>query len=186
MHARSSGSASPGVRDRLRLEWEVGLQRLPFFTQRLAVVLLGLLVVSLALIGGMAILWGGQQGSDLQLRPPPGAGRPSGPSGPEPLGPEAPAQGVAGDAASRDGGGRDGGQDGMQSLVGAREASSTTSGLSAGPGSTQRPAPAAPGGQAPPTTAPTTTTPTTEEPPPTDGGVLGPLPLPTVLSTLLE
>ncbi len=66
MHARSSGSASAGVRGRLRLEWEVGLQRLPFFTQRLAVALLGLLVlgllvVSLALVGGMVILWGGNR-----------------------------------------------------------------------------------------------------------------------------
>src|SRR6266545_331825 len=74
MHARSSGSASAGVRDRLRLEWEIGLQRLPFFTQRLAVALLGLLVVSLALVGGMAILQGGQQGSDVQLRPQPAPG----------------------------------------------------------------------------------------------------------------
>jgi hypothetical protein len=32
------------------------------------VALLGLLVVSLALVGGMVILWGGQQGSDVQLR----------------------------------------------------------------------------------------------------------------------
>lgn len=177
MHARSSGSASPGVRDRLRLEWEVGLQRLPFFTQRLAVALLGLLVVSLALVGGMVILWGGQQGSDVQLRPPPGAGQPGGPSRPEPFGPPAPAHGVAGVDASGDGGG----QDGMQSPAGAREAPSTTSGRSAGSGSTRRPAPPVQGGQAPPTTAPTTVEPTT-----TDGGVLGPLPLPPVLSTLLN
>src|SRR6266511_4325055 len=92
MHARSSGSASAGVRDRLRLEWEIGLQRLPFFTQRLAVALLGLLVVSLALVGGMAILQGGQQGSDVQLRPQPEGGQASEPPGPEQLTTPAPVE----------------------------------------------------------------------------------------------
>src|SRR6266540_380519 len=77
MHARSSGSASAGVRDRLRLEWEIGLQRLPFFTQRLAVALLGLLVVSLALVGGMAIL----QGSGERTSVPVGARSPSSSAG---------------------------------------------------------------------------------------------------------
>src|SRR6266536_2434826 len=69
------------VWDKLRLEWEVGLQRLPFFTQRLAVALVGLLVVSLALVGGMMVLWGGQ-GPELQLRPPPEAQPPAGPTVP--------------------------------------------------------------------------------------------------------
>lgn len=180
MHARSSGSASPGVRDRLRLEWEVGLQRLPFFTQRLAVALLGLLVVSLALVGGMVILWGGQQGSEVQLQPPPEAGQPGGRSSLEPLGPPTPVHGVGGEAANDPGGG---GGDGTQAPVGAREASSSTGDRSARSGSTRRSGPA---GQAPPTTTAPTTTAPTREPTTTDGGVLGPLPLPPVLSTLLS
>jgi hypothetical protein len=50
---------------RLRLDWEVGLHRLPFFTQKVAVMLLGALVASLALLGGAVSLVG-----------PPGAGGP--------------------------------------------------------------------------------------------------------------
>ena len=75
--------------DTLKLEWAIGLQRLPFFTQRFAVALLGLLVVSLALVGAMMILWGGPQSSELPLRPPPEAQHPAGPptgSGPQPPG----------------------------------------------------------------------------------------------------
>ncbi len=71
MRARSKPSARSGIWDTARLEWRIGLQRLPFFTQRLAVGLLGLLVVSLALVGAMAIISGGPQSSDLPLRPPP-------------------------------------------------------------------------------------------------------------------
>jgi hypothetical protein len=43
---------------RLRLDWEVGLHRLPFFTQKVAVMLLGALVASLALLGGAVSLVG--------------------------------------------------------------------------------------------------------------------------------
>jgi hypothetical protein len=43
---------------RLRLDWEIGLHRLPFFTQKVAVVLLGALVASLALLGGVTSLVG--------------------------------------------------------------------------------------------------------------------------------
>jgi len=182
MHVRSSGSASAGVRDRLRLEWEIGLQRLPFFTQRLAVALLGLLVVSLALVGGMAILQGGQQGSDVQLRPQPEAGQPSASTGPELLTPPAPVQGVAGGGGTGQGGGER-----TSVPVGARSPSSSAgqAGSGAGPGPTTRPAPGGAGQQAPPTTtAPPTSTPTSDEPTTTDGGILGPLP--PVLSTLLN
>lgn len=182
MHARSSGSASAGVRDRLRLEWEIGLQRLPFFTQRLAVALLGLLVVSLALVGGMAILQGGQQGSDVQLRPQPEAGQPSASTRPELLTPPAPVQGVAGGGGTGQGSGER-----TSVLVGARSPSSSAgqAGSGAGPGPTTRPAPGGAGQQAPPTTtAPPTSTPTSDEPTTTDGGILGPLP--PVLSTLLN
>jgi hypothetical protein len=55
---------------RLRLDWEVGLHRLPFFTQKVAVMLLGALVASLALLGGVVALVGppGADGPD-QLVP---------------------------------------------------------------------------------------------------------------------
>jgi hypothetical protein len=51
---------------RLRLDWEVGLHRLPFFTQKVAVMLLGALVASLALLGGVVTLVGppGADGPD--------------------------------------------------------------------------------------------------------------------------
>ncbi len=49
--------------DRWRLEWEAGLRRLPFFIQRLAVVLVAVAVAVLALLGGLAVL----------IRPPAGA-----------------------------------------------------------------------------------------------------------------
>jgi len=43
---------------RLRLDWEIGLHRLPFFTQKVAVMLLGALVATLALLGGVVSLVG--------------------------------------------------------------------------------------------------------------------------------
>jgi hypothetical protein len=51
---------------RLRLDWEMGLHRLPFFTQKVAVMLLGALVATLALLGGVASLVGppGADGPD--------------------------------------------------------------------------------------------------------------------------
>jgi hypothetical protein len=51
---------------RLRLDWEIGLHRLPFFTQKVAVMLLGVLVATLALLGGLATLVGppGTDGPD--------------------------------------------------------------------------------------------------------------------------
>jgi hypothetical protein len=50
----------------LRLDWEMGLHRLPFFTQKVAVMLLGTLVATLALLGGVASLVGppGADGPD--------------------------------------------------------------------------------------------------------------------------
>jgi hypothetical protein len=197
MHARSSGTASPGLRNRLKLEWEVGLQRLPFFTQRLAVGLLGLLVVSLALVGGMVILWGGQQGSDVQLRPPPEAGQVSGPGQSGVVEPPAPVGGVAGhgggpgvEAGARGGEGQAvaGGDAGAtQAPVAARAPSPpTTTGAPGGQGEGR--AAGRTGQQVPSTTtgeaggAPTTDAPTTS----TDDRLLGPLPLPPVLTTLLR
>ena len=38
---------------RLELGWRAGLRRLPFFTQRTAVLLVGVLVASLAMLGGV-------------------------------------------------------------------------------------------------------------------------------------
>jgi hypothetical protein len=45
-------------------DWEAGLRRLPFFTQRTAVLLLGVLVATLALLGGVVALvgWPGANG----------------------------------------------------------------------------------------------------------------------------
>jgi hypothetical protein len=50
--------------ERLLLEWEAGLRGLPFFTQRTAVLLLGVLVATLALLGGVVALvgWPGANG----------------------------------------------------------------------------------------------------------------------------
>jgi hypothetical protein len=50
--------------DRLPLYWEAGLRRLPFFTQRTAVLLLGVLVAALAMVGGVVALvgWPGANG----------------------------------------------------------------------------------------------------------------------------
>ena len=42
--------------EELKLDWQVGLHRLPFFTQRAAVALLGVLVATLALLGGLAVV----------------------------------------------------------------------------------------------------------------------------------
>ena len=44
------------MRDRWRPDWEAALRALPYFIQRLAVVLAGLVVAVLALLGGLAVL----------------------------------------------------------------------------------------------------------------------------------
>jgi hypothetical protein len=69
---------------RLRLDWEVGLHRLPFFTQKVAVMLLGALVASLALLGGVVALIGppGADGPDTLV--PGGTGDPPAPTRPAP------------------------------------------------------------------------------------------------------
>jgi hypothetical protein len=43
---------------KLRLDWDIGLHRLPFFTQKTAVLLVGVLVATLALLGGVISLVG--------------------------------------------------------------------------------------------------------------------------------
>jgi hypothetical protein len=91
MHERSNRPASSRLWDAFRLQWQIGLQRLPYFTQRLAVALFGVLVVSVSLVGVLAVLWGGPQRSELPLRPPPRAGDPAGaPPGGDPARPPLP------------------------------------------------------------------------------------------------
>ncbi|HSO53271.1 MAG TPA: hypothetical protein VL330_11075, partial [Actinomycetes bacterium] len=53
-----------GALDGLLLHWQAGLRRLPFFTQRTAVLLLGVLVATLAMLGGVVALvgWPGANG----------------------------------------------------------------------------------------------------------------------------
>jgi hypothetical protein len=65
-----------GVWGRLAAGWEAGLGRLPFFTQRTAVLLVGVLVATLALLGGVVALvgWPGA-GGPTRLVPGERAGR---------------------------------------------------------------------------------------------------------------
>jgi hypothetical protein len=78
---------------RLELGWRASLRRLPFFTQRTAVLLVGVLVMSLAMLGGVIALvgWPGANGP-THLVPGEQAGRrpesrpghgPAAPGGPE-------------------------------------------------------------------------------------------------------
>jgi hypothetical protein len=170
MRARSGRSAGSGMWDTLKLEWEVGLRRLPFFTQRLAVALVGLLVVSLALVGAMAILWGGPQSSNRPLSPPPEARYPTqttvtgGIDAPRPPqvrgGAEVPASARS-----------------STSLGSSTSSTSTSSG--AGSSGAERRQAAAPG-----TTPPSGTSTTT--PPTTQGDLISELTVPPVLTTLLK
>jgi hypothetical protein len=155
---------------KLRLDWEIGLHRLPFFTQKVAVMLLAALVASLALLGGVVTLIG-QPGADGPDRLVPGS------TG------EAPAttRPAPGHGGGRDAGGGQG-AGGATAPVGARApvpADAPASGR--GPAGPEA-APGAGGGApaAPPTTASTTTTTTGQ-------GGLPPLDdvVSSVLSTLL-
>jgi hypothetical protein len=77
---------------RLELGWRAGLRRLPFFTQRTAVLLVGVLVAALAMLGGVVALvgWPGangpahlvpgeRAGQRPESRPGPGTAAPGGP-----------------------------------------------------------------------------------------------------------
>ena len=77
---------------RLELGWRASLRRLPFFTQRTAVLLAGVLVASLAMLGGVVALvgWPGANGPTHlvpgerfgqrpESRPGPGTAAPGGP-----------------------------------------------------------------------------------------------------------
>ncbi|HJU00134.1 MAG TPA: hypothetical protein VJ966_02885, partial [Actinomycetes bacterium] len=86
---------------RLALGWRASLRRLPFFTQRTAVLLVGVLVASLAMIGGVVGLvgWPGANGP-THLVPGERAGRlPESRPGP---GPAAPGGPEAGDRSGAD------------------------------------------------------------------------------------
>jgi hypothetical protein len=138
---------------RLRLDWEVGLHRLPFFTQKAAVMLLGALVATLALLGGLATLVGppGADGPDQLV--PGGNPRPPAPTRPAP-GPLGGRGEAAGGAAARDGGaggGQAAGADGTGAAAPAGAAGRA-------PAAASTPAPGAGGAAPPTTTAPTTTT----------------------------
>jgi hypothetical protein len=171
--ASAGRSAAAGVWNTLQLEWEAGLRRLPFFTQRLAVVLLGLLVVSLALVGATVILWSGAQRSELPLGPPPEHRNPPGPTR---------ANGLQLPRAPRE-------HSGAALPAGARSA---TSSPPAPAGAASGPAQATAAGltASTNTTAPASTTGTTSGPPTTtaptsSGQQLTPLTVPPVLTTLL-
>ncbi|HEV8425497.1 MAG TPA: hypothetical protein VGS14_09960 [Actinomycetes bacterium] len=170
----------------LRLDWRAGLRRLPFFTQKTAVLLVGVLVATLALLGGVVALigspWsagptqlvpGGQAGERPSPRPATGD-RGTGPAGAatrtgSPSGAPGQAASAGPAAEALVGGGRE--------ATGSREPGGTAtepqgSGGAAGAGAGGPPA-------APPTTSPPTTTTPNGPLPPLDD-LLGP-----VVSTLL-
>jgi hypothetical protein len=131
-----------------QLDWEHGLRRLPFFTQRAVVALLGVLVATLALLGGLAALvqappsprevegtpGPGQPGpGGTTLAPPPGA-VPPGAATPAP----APAPGAAGAAGAPSAPGATGQRTGapVTTLPGGAATATTSGGTGGAPGST--------------------------------------------------
>jgi hypothetical protein len=160
---------------RLELGWRASLRRLPFFTQRTAVLLVGVLVVSLAMLGGVIALvgWPGANGP-THLVPGEQAGRrPESRPGP---GPAAPGGPEAGDRSGADAGGA---AAASPSLAGVARGTQPPGGSAAGARGSGGAAGAGAGGPpaAPPTTSATTTTRGPTDP---VDGLLGP-----VLSTLL-
>jgi hypothetical protein len=140
---------------RLRLDWEMGLHRLPFFTQKVAVMLLGLLVATLALLGGLATLVGppGADGPDHLV--PGRTPRPPAPTRPVPGQAGGGSETTGGEAAAAPAGGAGGGQGAGTAGVGARAPVGAAGRAAAAP----TPGPAAGGGT--PAAPPTTTAPTT-------------------------
>ena len=171
----------------LRLGWRAGLRRLPFFTQRTAVLLVGVLAATLAMLGGVVALVGwpgsggpthlvpGEQADRVpESRPAPGSAAPG--AGPG-----------AGDRSGADSGGAAAASPspaGAAGPGGRRPAtrSTTPGGAATGAQGSGGAAGAGAGGPpaAPPTTSPSTTT--TVPPGPLDpvDDLLGP-----VVSTLL-
>ena len=162
-----------GALRRLRVDWEAGLGRLPFFTQRTAVLLLGVLVATLAMLGGVVALvgWPGA-GGPTHLVPGERAGRAPA-SRPAPGNGPAPGARAAGaDRSGADAGGAtaaspspapDAGGAAVSPSSEAAARSAPAGGSGAGrPAGTPAPGGAAAGAQgssAPPTTSPPTTTP---------------------------
>jgi hypothetical protein len=138
----------------LRVDWEAGLGRLPFFTQRTAVLLLGVLVATLAMLGGVVALvgWPGA-GGPTHLVPGERAGR-SPASRPAPDDGPAPGAGAAGaDRSGADAGGATAAPPSPAPDAGGGAATGAQgSGGAAGAGAGGPPA-------APPTTSPPATTP---------------------------
>ena len=187
-----------GAMDRLLPHWEAGLRRLPFFTQRTAVLLLGVLVATLAMLGGVVALvgWPGANGP-AHLVPGERAGQAPA-SRPEPGGGPAPGSSGAGVRSGADAGGAtaappspaDAARSAPTGGVGADRAATGTSGTTRAqaPGATGSGAQgsggaAGAGAGGPPAAPPTTSPPTTTTPQgpldPVDE-LLGP-----VISTLL-
>jgi hypothetical protein len=168
----------------LRLSWRVGLRHLPFFTQRTAVLLVGVLVATLAMLGGVVALvgWPGANGPNHlvpgeradrapESRPAPGSAAPGARPG-------------AGDRSGADAGGATAAS--PSPAVAARPGSAG----GAGPARAAQPGGAVTGargsggaagaGAGGPPAAPPTTTTTTQDPPDPVDDLLGP-----VVSTLL-
>jgi hypothetical protein len=151
----------------LRLSWRVGLRHLPFFTQRTAVLLVGVLVATLAMLGGVVALvgWPGAGGPTHLV---PGERADRAPESRPASGPAAP--GAARGAGDRSGADAGGAAAASPSPTGGSAAGARGSGGAAGAGAGGPPA-------APPTTSPPTTTQGPSDP---VDDLLGP-----VVSTLL-
>jgi hypothetical protein len=164
----------------LELGWRAGRRRLPFFTQRTAVLLVGVLVASLAMLGGGVALvgWPGANGP-THLVPGEQAGQlPESRPGPGPAAPGGP------EARDRSGADAGGAAAASPSPVGAAHGTQPPGGTAAGARGSGGAAGAGAGGPpaAPPTTPPPSTTTTTVPPGPLDpvNDLLGP-----VISTLV-
>jgi hypothetical protein len=152
---------------RLRLDWEIGLHRLPFFTQKTAVMMLAVLVATLALLGGVVSLVGMPgAGGPARLVPGGQAGRV--PARPAPGGADATAgTGSAGGRAGAAGQGRAGrapGQVAARPATGAGGLGTRTgtgAGTGRGPGAERSGGAAGAGAGGPPAAPPASTPPTT-------------------------
>jgi hypothetical protein len=136
-------------------DWEAGLRRLPFFTQRTAVLLLGVLVATLALLGGVVALvgWPGANGP-THLVPGEQAGR-------APVSRPGPGDAAAPGARTPEAGDRSGADAGGAAAASPAPADTAPPGTDEAATREQEPGSAAAGGPspAPPTTSPPTTTP---------------------------
>jgi hypothetical protein len=169
------------VWERLRVEWEAGLARLPSFTQRTAVLLLGVLVATLAMLGGVVALvgWPGA-GGPTRLVPGERAGQAPA-SRPEPGNGPAPGVRAPGDG---DRSGADAGGATAASPSPAADPGGTAAAASGGtsPGAQGSGGAAGAGAGGPPAAPPTTSPPASTPPGPLDPveELLGP-----VVSTLV-